>query len=148
MLLAIVAMLAGADTEPPDLAWLEGEWCTVERAGRQTCELWGRERGGTMLGTGQTVRDGKTHDFEFMRIVRGLSGEHAIIKLAFIGAPGGKDPVVFAWSPSPEPGVTFFNAAHDYPQRVRYWRQGQELHAEISLADGSKAGRWVYRRVR
>lgn len=148
MIAAIVAMLASAGQEPPDLAWLEGEWCTVASAGRQTCELWGRERGGTRLGTSQTVRDGETRDFEFMRIVRSLPGEHAIIRLAFVGAPGGKDPVVFAWSPSPAPGVTFFNVAHDYPQRIRYWRQGRELHAEIALADGSKPRRWIYRRVR
>jgi hypothetical protein len=40
--------------------------------------------------------------------------------------------------------VTFLNAEHDFPQRVRYWREGRELVAEISLKDGTKAQRWRY----
>ncbi len=40
----------------------------------------------------------------------------------------------------------FANAAHDYPQRIRYWREGETLNAEISLLDGSKAMRWQYKR--
>jgi hypothetical protein len=43
--------------------------------------------------------------------------------------------------------VTFVNAVHDYPQRIRYWREGEEMFAEISLADGSKPVRWRYRRL-
>ena len=44
--------------------------------------------------------------------------------------------------------VTFEEAAHDYPQRVRYWREGETLMAEISLLDGSKAMRWTFHRAR
>jgi hypothetical protein len=56
--------------------------------------------------------------------------------------------VTFGWSPSNEAGVTFFNVAHDYPQRIRYWREGDVLNAEIALKDGSKPMRWVYHRAR
>ena len=42
--------------------------------------------------------------------------------------------------------ATFENAAHDYPQRITYARDGDTLTATISLLDGSKARRWVYRR--
>ena len=95
-----------------------------------------------MLGTSQTTRDGKTADFEFMRIEVGDAGA------VFHGSPRGAPAVAFRESAREANGITFVNAAHDYPQRIRYWRQGRELHAEISLADGSKVGRWVYRRVR
>jgi hypothetical protein len=55
--------------------------------------------------------------------------------------------VGFVWvRDSKEPGITFVNAAHDYPQRIRYWRDGRDLMAEVSLADGSKAQRWRYAR--
>lgn len=148
-MLGLMLMLSAAQVEEaPDLAWLEGEWCTVAVNGRQTCELWGPARGGMMLGTSQSVRDGKTRSFEFMRIVWNAPSNHAILGLAFIGAPQGKDPVTFGWSPSKEAGVTFFNAAHDYPQRIRYWREGDVLKAEIALKDGSKPMRWVYHRAR
>ena len=43
--------------------------------------------------------------------------------------------------------VTFEDRSHDYPQRVRYWRDGETLLAEISQSDGSKAVRWSFRRV-
>ncbi|MGY4397037.1 hypothetical protein ACVWZA_002228 [Sphingomonas sp. UYAg733] len=34
--------------------------------------------------------------------------------------------------------------AHDYPQRIRYWREGKILNAKISLSYGSKRMRWSY----
>ena len=40
----------------------------------------------------------------------------------------------------------FVNAAHDFPQRVRYLRTTTGIDAEVSLADGSKPVRWSYRR--
>jgi hypothetical protein len=141
-------MLAAA-AEVPNLAWLEGDWCTQRANGRQTCEHWGPARGGTMLGTSQTVRDGRTREFEFMRIVTAApNGDGPIIRLGFIALPNGKNETMFAWSPDRGPGVTFFNVANDYPQRIRYWRVGNKLHAEIALADGSKPVRWVYARAR
>ena len=40
--------------------------------------------------------------------------------------------------------IEFSNPAHDYPQRIRYWREGDTLHAEIALLDGSRAVQWSY----
>ena len=42
--------------------------------------------------------------------------------------------------------VEFTNAAHDYPQRIRYELKDGRLHAEISLLDGTKAVQWSYSR--
>lgn len=141
-MIAIALLVSASAPGVADLSWLEGEWCTVAQGGGQTCEFWGPARGGMMLGTSQTVREGKTRDFEFMRIEFEEAGA------VFRGSPRGAPAVPFRESAREANGITFVNAAHDYPQRIRYRRQGRELHAEISLADGSKAGRWVYRRVR
>ena len=46
-MLGMMVLLAAAGAAP-NLAWLEGEWCTKPANGRQTCELWGPARGGTM----------------------------------------------------------------------------------------------------
>ncbi len=43
--------------------------------------------------------------------------------------------------------VTFVNPANDYPQRIRYWREGEKLKAEISLEDGSNAMDWTFTRM-
>ena len=53
----------------------------------------------------------------------------------------------FRWFRAGTQEIVFANPAHDYPQRIRYWREGAALNAEISLIDGSKAMRWQYRRV-
>ena len=67
--------------------------------------------------------------------------------MTFYGAPSGEDRTPFHWVASRSRDVTFVNAAHDYPQRIRYWREGKELVAEISLKDGTKAQRWRYARA-
>ena len=121
--------------------WLTGRWCSVDGPRGQTCETWQAAAGGTMLGTSQTVKGGKTVAFEFLRIA--LDGDTAV----YLPQPGGKPPVAFRALASGE-GVTFVNAAHDYPQRIHYRVVGDVLTAEISLADGSKAMRWSFTRVR
>ena len=50
--------------------------------------------------------------------------------------------------PSQDGSVTFVNTANDYPQRIRYWREGPLLKAEIALEDGSRARTWTYKRGR
>lgn len=121
--------------------WLAGRWCTAESPRGQTCEQWLPAAGGMMLGVSQTVRGGKTSEFEFMRIA--MDGDTAV----YLAQPGGKPAVAFR-AMAGEEGVTFVNATHDYPQRIHYRVKGDELTAEISLADGSKPMRFSYRRVR
>ncbi|WP_343520041.1 DUF6265 family protein [Sphingomonas sp.] len=121
--------------------WLAGRWCTVEGPRGRTCEQWLPAAGGTMLGVSQTVSGGQTRAFEFLRIA--MDGGTAV----YFAQPGGKPPVAFRAVAGGE-GVTFVNAAHDYPQRIRYRVKGDALAAEISLADGSKPMRFSYRRVR
>lgn len=58
--------------------------------------------------------------------------------------PNGDAPVEFALVRQDARSIEFANPAHDYPQRIRYWREGEALHAEISLLDGSRANRWSY----
>jgi hypothetical protein len=70
------------------------------------------------------------------------------VRLAYFAAPGGGPWKRFAWSRNEGPGVTFDNVANDYPQLIRYWRDGDVLNAEIALAGGSRKRRWRYRRVR
>lgn len=142
-LAALAVALPAAATSPNTALpeWLTGRWCTVEGARGQTCEQWLPAAGGMMLGVSQTVRGGKTSEFEFMRIA--VDGNTAV----YLAQPGGKPAVAFRAVAGGE-GVTFVNTAHDYPQRIHYRVKGDALTAEISLADGSKPMRFDYRRVR
>lgn len=101
-----------------------------------------------MLGSGRAGVGEDVTSWETMRIALDEpAGELPTVRMAFVAAPGGTGWTLFAWSPSPETGVTFHNAANDYPQRVRYWREGELLKAEVSLADGTRPTRWTFRRM-
>jgi hypothetical protein len=120
--------------------------CWSETKGeRVTEECWMPPRGGIMLGAGRSGIGDRVTDAENMRIDSNLAlADGSVAPIAYRAAQKGGGWTTFALSPSAEPGVTFVNAAHDYPQRIRYWREGASLMAEISLIDGSKAKRWTY----
>lgn len=137
--LLLIAM-SGLPQERP-LAWLVGTWCTDAQQGRTTCETWrGMDEDGVMQGVTVTASP-KGEQREAMRIADEAG------TLVFHAEPPGQAPADFRAVPASAPrSITFVNAAHDYPQRVRYWREGEMLIAEIALADGGKPVRWRYRR--
>ena len=144
MWLILAAILAG-DAQPialPD--WMAGCW-EHRSEDRWTEECWTGPRGGIMLGSGRSGQGGVLNSWEVMQIEVVETDDPAIAPLTFYGAPKGNNRTAFTWvRSSNEPGITFVNAGHDYPQRIRYWRDGRYLMAEVSLADGSKAQRWRY----
>jgi hypothetical protein len=146
-ILAAAALLGGDPPDVQDLGWLAGCW--EQRDGdRWTEECWTTPRGGMMLGSSRTGRGDAIVEWEALRIERNAdNGDGSVVRLAYFAAPGGGPWTIFAWSRHEGPGLTFYNAANDYPQRIRYWREGKELIAEIALEDGSKARRWRYRRT-
>lgn len=142
-----LALMSAQPTPGPALPeWMTGCW-VQEEGERWTEECWTTPRGGVMLGSGRSGRDQQLASFEVMQIVLSPAHDGQAASMAFWGAPGGEGRTSFAWQPSAETGVTFVNAAHDYPQRIRYWREGEVLLAETSLSDGSNANRWSYRRA-
>ena len=142
-MLAIVALLAApaiAATEPTPLpAWLAGAWATQDGQS-WTDEFWTSPRGDIMIGAGRSGVGSRLQSWETTRIQRKADGS-----LSFFAQPRGVPASEFPLVASGEEMVEFAQPAHDYPQRIRYWRQGQLLMAEISMMDGSKAVRWNYR---
>jgi hypothetical protein len=140
----IAAAIMAAEPAVPQLpAWLAGCW--EHRAGEEwTEECWTAPRAGIMLGSGRSGKGNRLQSWEVMQIVR-VDTDPAVPKLTFYGAPGGQNRTPFQWMPGKE-GLTFVNVEHDYPQRIRYWREGKALVAEVALKDGTKAQRWRYAR--
>ena len=122
--------------ELPD--WLTGEWLQV-RDDRWTEEVWTLPRGGVMVGVGRTGRGGVLRSWEVMRIVRAADGS-----LAFHGAPEGGAATIFPAIAEGVRDISFANPDHDYPQRIRYWREGRLLMAETAKMDGSQTQSWTY----
>jgi hypothetical protein len=140
LILIFAAATARADDGPALPAWLAGCWQHAEGSD-WTEECWTAPHGGLMVGSGHSGSGERVASYEFMRIEQGDRGP------VFYGAPRGTGWTPFPSAPDAEGGATFLNVEHDYPQRIRYWREGDLLHAEISLADGTQAERWTYRRA-
>jgi hypothetical protein len=137
------------------LDWLAGHWEEMVDEGPHswswTVETWTPPRGGVMLGTNlsgkgfqhaMTLDMGSTADsYEFMRIAYGEDGA-----VYFYASPGGAPASAFKLVRADAGEAVFENAAHDYPQRVAYRRDGDTLTGTISLIDGSRTRSWRFRR--
>lgn len=139
----MIAMLIFAEAAAMRMpAFLSGCWEQRTEAGQWTEECWTDTRGGVMIGAGRTGNGDDVEHWEWMRIERGADGN-----VTFYGSPKGAPAVGFKASEADGKSVTFVNPGHDYPQRVRYVATDIGLDAEVSLADGSKAERWSYKRT-
>ncbi len=121
-----------------DLSWLAGCW-ESNRAGRISEERWTTPKGGMMLGTGHTIKDDKTTEFEFMRIHE-EKGD-----IFFTAKPSGQPEASFkliALTGGKDGKAVFENPQHDFPQRVIYGKQpdGSLLARIEGEMNGQKRG--------
>lgn len=98
------------------LAWLAGCW-RFEQPGFRRDEQWMRPDGGTMLGMGRTVADGRTLEYEYLRIEAQAAG------LAYVAAPGGQAEAAFRLAELTDSSAAFEALEHDFPQRITYQLQ-------------------------
>lgn len=127
--------------EPAMPAWLAGAWAMESESGAWSEEWWTPPRADQMMGAGRSGKGSSLGWWEHMRIERNGG------KLSFCAIPKGQAGACFDAVSSGESAVVFENPGHDYPQRVRYWRDGDYLNAEVSLLDGSRPNRWRFRKV-
>lgn len=111
------------------LDWLGGHWCG-QMGDSRIEEFWTAPAGGTLVGMSRTTGAGGMESFEYMRIEIREGKPH------FLAQPGGSPPTAFALDAQAAQSATFRNPAHDFPQTVRYWREGAALRAEIAGPDG------------
>ena len=97
-----------------------------------------------MLGLHRDVAGGRAVSFEFLRIEKTADG------IAYIAQPQGRPPTPFRLIESSASRAVFENKAHDFPQRIIYWTEGDALHARI---EGDQNGRrqsmeWTWKKVK
>ena len=133
MLPAILAgftVLLPAQAPADSVSWMAGCW-RLEAGGRTIDEMWMAPGGGTLLGVNRTVAGGRTASYEFMRI-HDEGG-----RLVFTARPSGQAEASFPMLKRGEREVVFENAAHDFPQRVRYRLEKDTL---IGRIEGTRNG--------
>jgi hypothetical protein len=105
-------------------------------------EIWLAPKGGMLLGLHRDVVPGQRAFFEFLRIVESGDG------IVYEASPGGRPATAFTLTSLDGERAVFENPAHDFPQRIIYMRQGDDLRARV---EGMQNGRarseeWAWRR--
>jgi len=113
----IVSIAVGVSAQTPSvntMSWMTGCW-EVNDNGRITTERWAAPTENLMIGTSQTVKNGKTVAFEFLRIFSNPQG------MAYIAKPSSaQTETSFPFLKAGEKEIVFENLKHDFPQRIIY----------------------------
>ncbi len=126
------ASLAGQAQET-GLEWLAGCWISPDAA---TQEVWVTEKlGPGLTGFSVSIRDGAVRFYEVLSIEQ----TDPAGPLVYTAYPSGQSPTSFTAEALSEHSALFVNADHDYPQEIRYEREGNEIRATISLLGGREA---------
>jgi hypothetical protein len=140
--LILAAQLAGPPATIDQMAWLKGCWVQAKSNGVVE-ELWMAPGGGTMLGLGRTLKDGKLREYEYVRIVE------ADGSLAYVAEPSGQEKATFPLKSLTPDEVVFENPTHDFPQRVIYRRLGPDVvtgRIEGEIGGQAKSVEFPYKR--
>lgn len=124
MIWSLFAAPSQAAPSIKDVAWIAGCW-ELDRNGRHVVEHWLPPEGGTMIGVSRTVAAGKTTEWEFLLIREGRNG------LEYVAKPSGQAEATFTAAKVAGNEIAFENAAHDFPKRIAYTRDGDALLAAI-----------------
>ena len=116
-----------ATPQATDLAWLAGCWSkgTPEKGSE---ECWLPPRGGLLLGLNRTW-DGDQASFEYLRIAEEEG------TLVYHASPSGKPSTPFRRTVGGPGTVTFENPEHDFPQRLIYRQEGDELRVRVEAGE-------------
>jgi Domain of unknown function (DUF6265) len=119
---------APAPEESPvyPLAWLAGCWSSNVNK-RETREHWLPLRGNMMLGMSQTVVQGKTQDYEYLRMEARPDGVYYVV------LPSGQNATTFKFEGKStvttgdrsDDAFTFTNPALEFPSKIVYRRAHQ-----------------------
>ena len=86
-----------------------------------------------MVGMHRTVKGDRMVEFEFLRI------EEQQGVPVYLAMPNGRSPATpFRLKTLERERVVFENAAHDFPQRILYWKEGAALRSRIEGTQNGK----------
>ena len=125
------------------LQWMAGTWA-VSQGEETVTESWIGPGNGLMVAVNLTTSGTTRKSFEFLRIGDTPEG------FSYFASPGGRPPVEFKMKEQAGQRVVFENPAHDFPRRILYWREGENLMARVEGAIGGKERNeeWRFSRVR
>jgi hypothetical protein len=119
-----------------ELGWLSGSWIAKRPNGELTEEHWTSVDGGTLIGSGRSVKGGKTEFFEHLRI------EDRDGVVVYSAQPLGRPPTEFRRTGIGTGGAVFENEKHDWPKRISYERTADGLAVRVSGDPDQRVEEW------
>ena len=141
LILSATLLTAPARAETAVPAWLAGTWA-MENGSAWADEVWTSPRGGLMLGLARSGFGPDVEKWETARIEKRPG-----VGLVYVVQAKHTAPVEFPMALMSADAIEFTNPQNLFPQRVRWWREGQLLMSELSKMDGSEAVRVNFRPV-
>jgi hypothetical protein len=139
LVLGFVPSAGATPSLDPYLSWMSGCW---QSESGDYCEVWSAAEGSYLFGHAVSFdANGASVFFEQMRIDLFPEGT---ANQVFNAYPKGEGPSAFTQTEWDQAMITFENAEHDYPQRIKYFATGNGLSAEISLMDGGQARQFEF----
>ena len=134
-------VLAQAPAKVESLDWMTGAWVSESARGK-VAETWLGPGNGLMVAANLSTFANGRKSFEFLRIAETPAG------FSYFASPGGQPPTEFKLKEAGDRRVVFENAAHDFPQRILYWRDGDALMARIegTIRGEAKQQEWRFTR--
>jgi peptidylprolyl isomerase len=126
---AMLSVMLGVPADAADglPTFMSGDWCAVSGE-RRFEERWTGAEGGRMYALARSFNGERLTGFEFLRIEPQEAG------YALLAQPGGRPPTAFKLTEQSAERAVFTNPAHDFPQRIEYFRDAGGLHALVSGA--------------
>lgn len=110
------------------LEWLVGKWTrTNAKEGESGYEVWGKVSDLKLTGKGVTMKGKKTSFIENLEFM--VKGNDIFYKVLVTGE---KDPVYFKLTELSNDSFTCENPEHDFPKKISYKRNGNQVKAVIS----------------
>ncbi len=124
----ILALAAGSDSDRGAFDWLVGCWASTDNSSQ---EVWVVDSETSLIGFGVVLGNDKVDFYEILSIKKSEDGSWS-----FFAHPSGQAAASFPAIRIGENSVVFANPDHDYPQEIRYRREGTHLYATASLLGG------------
>jgi hypothetical protein len=114
-----------------DLNWLLGCWESTDGSSR---EVWVRQSDEQLIGFSVALAQGQVVFYETLSI--GIDDDG---NAHYTAHPEGQPATVFSAETQRGNEIEFINPQHDFPQKISYRPEGDQLLASISLLDGGNS---------
>ncbi|MCI5045255.1 MAG: DUF6265 family protein [Aquisalinus sp.] len=132
---SLASVLVASSSGPsPDFSWMKGCWQADE--GR-TKEVWSEEFGGVRFGYAVTLNEEDKAGFYEQMVIHEVEQGWAFTALTRANGVPVTFPLTNADTTRTDNAeATFENPNHDFPQKIRYYRVGVQLHADVTDLSG------------